>query len=395
MSDASRHQLYVTAEVTAGTTPATPAWSPVPNTGTTIGVTKGANQSATLKANRQIPFFRHGTEQVGGDISFELGYGHHDDLLAAALGGTWAPKSTITGTTISAAAADNSYNDSGDGFVDAGFEVGDPVAVTGFTGDLANNITYGILTAVAAGKLTIGGTDGDVIVDEIAGDSVTIVNLAQVVVAGTTRQSFSLMRYFSDLDGADKPYHVFNGVELNNFSVTVTPDAIVTGSFSVLGRGYDAPAETAPTGSTYNSDPTTEPFDAFTGGVDEGGTPIAIATELSLALENGLGARFAIGSKFSRQPSIGRSNISGSATFYFEDSTLIEKFYDETESTFKFDLIDPDGNKLIFEVLKLKYTGGQADVSGEADVPLSMPFQGYEDPTTGTNFKVTRVPASA
>lgn len=81
---------------------------------------------------------------------------------------------TITAATISALASDNSYNDSGDGFIAAGFAVGDRVKVTGFTGDTDNNIDVGVITALTAGKMTIGGTDGDVIVDDAAGESVTI-----------------------------------------------------------------------------------------------------------------------------------------------------------------------------------------------------------------------------
>lgn len=81
---------------------------------------------------------------------------------------------TKTATTISAQASDNSYNDSGNGFVSAGFTTGKSVKVTGFTGNAANNIVSGVVTAVTAGKLTIGGTDGDVIVDDAAGESVTI-----------------------------------------------------------------------------------------------------------------------------------------------------------------------------------------------------------------------------
>lgn len=81
---------------------------------------------------------------------------------------------TISATTISAQASDNSYNDSGNGFVSAGFTTGKSVKVTGFTGNAANNIVSGVVTAVTAGKLTIGGTDGDVIVDDAAGESVTI-----------------------------------------------------------------------------------------------------------------------------------------------------------------------------------------------------------------------------
>ena len=80
----------------------------------------------------------------------------------------------ISAATISAAAADNSYNDSANGFVAAGFAVGDRVNVAGFTGSAANNIFAAIVTALTAGKMTIGGTDGDVIVDDAAGETVVI-----------------------------------------------------------------------------------------------------------------------------------------------------------------------------------------------------------------------------
>lgn len=77
-------------------------------------------------------------------------------------------------TTISAQASDNSFNDSASQFLVGGFAVGDRVRVTGFTSNPANNILVGTVTAVTAGKMTIGGTDGDVIVDETAGLSISI-----------------------------------------------------------------------------------------------------------------------------------------------------------------------------------------------------------------------------
>lgn len=81
---------------------------------------------------------------------------------------------TMTAPTLSAAASDNSYNDSGSQFIAEGFAVGDRVKVSGFTGNTANNIFVGKITALTASKMTIGGTDGDVIVDDAAGESVTI-----------------------------------------------------------------------------------------------------------------------------------------------------------------------------------------------------------------------------
>jgi hypothetical protein len=93
-----------------------------------------------------------------------------------------SPTVTITGTNISAQASDNSFNHAGSGFIAAGFlgpvtPGGEPrmsVKVTGFTGNVANNIFTGRITALTTGKMTIGGTDGDVIVDDAAGESVTI-----------------------------------------------------------------------------------------------------------------------------------------------------------------------------------------------------------------------------
>lgn len=81
---------------------------------------------------------------------------------------------TMTRTDISALASDNSINTVAGDFVAAGFTVGSSINIAGFTGSLANNILSAVITAVTAAKLTIGGTDGDVIADDAAGESVTV-----------------------------------------------------------------------------------------------------------------------------------------------------------------------------------------------------------------------------
>lgn len=85
-----------------------------------------------------------------------------------------SPTIAISAATISAAAADNSFNDSANGFVAAGFAVNDRVNVQGFTGDVANNILVGIIGTLTTGKMTILSTEGDVIVDDAAGETVVI-----------------------------------------------------------------------------------------------------------------------------------------------------------------------------------------------------------------------------
>lgn len=80
----------------------------------------------------------------------------------------------IADDTFSVVASDDSFNDSGNGFLTAGFLAGQIITVAGFT-TAANNGKFKIATA-AAGKLTVTDLDGNpvTLVDEAAGDAVTI-----------------------------------------------------------------------------------------------------------------------------------------------------------------------------------------------------------------------------
>lgn len=91
-------------------------------------------------------------------------------VLFSSGGALVATAVTITGTTIAAATA-TTLTDSGNGFVTAGFLVGDLIDVQGFTGAgaVANN-QLRVVTAVAAGTLTVSGT----MIADAAGETVTI-----------------------------------------------------------------------------------------------------------------------------------------------------------------------------------------------------------------------------
>lgn len=210
--------------------------------------------------------------------------------------------------------------------------------------------------------------------------------------AGTTRRSFTVERYFGDILTADKPFHRFTGVEFNTLQLQINANAMITGTIGVVGK--DMTTDTViVTGATYNPATTTSPLDSFTGTLNENGTPIAVITEIQLNLDNGLDPRFVVGSKTTLRPSIGRSNVSGQITAYFENSLLLEKFINETESDIEFNLPDGAGNNLKFILPRIKYNGGQPDVQGEGPITLSMPFQALLDSTTNTNIIIERTPA--
>lgn len=206
---------------------------------------------------------------------------------------------------------------------------------------------------------------------------------------GTDRKSFSFLRQFEDIQ--DKPFFLYTGCEINTLSLAISANAMITGTMSIVGRSQSISA-TAPASSTFNAPTTTAAMDSFTGTLDEGGATIAVITEITLQLENGLAPRFVVGSKDSILPSSGRSNLTGSITAYFESAALAEKFVNETESSISFDMPDADGNLQTHVIPRIKYTGGQPDISGEGPVTLNMPFQALLDEATGTNYYIERTP---
>lgn len=316
MANGSRHSLYAVEEVTTGTTPNNPALELVRITGTTLGLNKDTLQSNEIRDDRQLSDLRMGSNQVGGDVSFELSYGTFDKFLSAALMAT------------------------------AGW-VADTPAV---------------------------GTDQ--------------------IKAGKGRQAFTFVRYFSDIAEAGKPYYVYRGCEINSISLSIAANAMITGSFTVIGQSQELLGNLSTLGvPTYPAPSTTSPLDSFSGALKENGTTIAVITELQLTLENNISPRFVVGSKNSIDPSVGRSNCTGTITAFFEDSTLVEKFINEEESDIEFELPDSAGNLLKIIIPRIKYTGGQPDVSGEGPITLSMPFQALLDTAEGTNIIMERTPA--
>ena len=85
------------------------------------------------------------------------------------------PSATVnkTATTMSFDASDNSLNDSGGGLLTAGFTDGKQVRTTGAANG-ANNIFSARVQSVTANKMIFASPEGDAIVDEPAGASVTV-----------------------------------------------------------------------------------------------------------------------------------------------------------------------------------------------------------------------------
>jgi hypothetical protein len=299
MANGSRHSIAYASEGTYATA-ATTGFKTLRGGRTTLALSKDVLESEELRSDRQIADQTHGTYNVAGDVPIELSYDSFDDLIEAALGGTWS---------------------------------------------------------------------------------------TNVLKAGTTRRSFTIQRHFADL--GDNPFHVFTGCEVDSFSLEVAPNAKVTGAFSLLGSGFVTQAATQGVVAAPNTNAT---MSSFEGALLEGGSPVAVVTSINLNLENGLETRFVVGQKETIRPQIGRSNVSGEITAFFESSALLNKFINETESSLAIQLDDVDGNQYLIELPRIKYNSGSTPVQNEGAISITLSFQALYDQAEATNIKITRTP---
>lgn len=211
-----------------------------------------------------------------------------------------------------------------------------------------------------------------------------------VLKSGSTRRSYTLERKFADL--ATPEFHRYTGVEFNSMALSVAPNAMVSASFTVVGKDI-ALATSEVASSTYSSDVGNTPFDSFTGSITEGGSSIATVTSLDMTIENGLEPLFSVGSDTTNRPSIGKSRVTGTLVTYFDSKALYEKFINETASEIVCTLTDVDGNSLQIDIPNVKYNSGQPDVAGEGAVTVSMDFVALYSSSDASQLVITRTPA--
>jgi hypothetical protein len=247
-------------------------------------------------------------------------------------------------------------------------------------GDINFELSYGsfddLLEATLCGTWALG-------VDEFGDPAPAGVDTLE---PGSTARSFTIERHFGDIDQAMK----MSGCQFNSMSLSVAPNSMVTGSFSLLGKDMATITATETATSAANAN---QPFDGFTGSITEGGSSIAVVTALELTIENGMEPSYVVGDDTSLQSPLGKSTVNGSITAYFEDPTLINKFINETSSTLEFVLQDLDGNQYTFGLPNVKYNSGNPETSGPGQITVTLDFVGLYDSTVGSQLYIKRDPA--
>lgn len=205
---------------------------------------------------------------------------------------------------------------------------------------------------------------------------------------GVEERSYTFERRFTDID----QYVRYRGCFLNKFSLSIKPNAMITGSFELIGLSGETANE--PLVESPAPSLTHLQYDSFTGELRSNGELMAVVTGIDLSLDNGIQSQFVIFQRDAPFVSWGNSNVTGTMTAFFQNAALIREFLDETPATLEFTLGRPGDNQYTFILPKIRYTGAENNMDAEGPLSISMPFSAMLDPATGTNLIIRRKPAA-
>lgn len=208
---------------------------------------------------------------------------------------------------------------------------------------------------------------------------------ANILNTGTTVKSFTLEDGALDIT----QFRAFSGCMVNTMQMSIAPNQMTTATFGIIGKNMTQSA--TPLDATLTPASNNEPFDSFSGAIEEGGSPIAFVNAIDFTLNNNLNPTFALNDVATPQMEFGMSTLEGTMTVYYQDAALIDKFLNETESSLSIVLDDRvAGLNYTLLMPRIKINGAAVPVANPASRLLTIPFVALRDSSTGTQLRITR-----
>ena len=385
MSDSAQVKLGYAKESVWGTTPAV-AFQTDRFTSESLGFEISNTRSREITGDRQTTDLIQIDAEANGAQPGELSAQTYDERLASALmSAGWSTAVAISLTDISAASSDNSYNTAGGDFTAENISVGQWIKVSGFAINAVNN-AFARVTSLATGKIIV---DGPTLVDESAGD--TIVMEGSMIRNGTTDDSYTLERHFSDKD----KFHLFNGMQIARLDLNMRISEPLAMAFQWMGRAMGVADTTASTGAwqAATSDQVMSPV-AHVGAIREGGVDVASTNyvrSLTATLDNKMVGRKALGVLGNVGVRAGDLEVTGSFEAYFEDNAILAKYIAGTASRIDWRVVDDAGKGMVFTMPFVKFSRVNVPTPSSDDDSMNMvEYEAIKDPVTGCTFQIDR-----
>jgi len=179
-------------------------------------------------------------------------------------------------------------------------------------------------------------------------------------------------------------YLRYNGCRVNSHNFDVKTEGPITGSFTLMGAKETVatlPHDVAPTDFGHN------PFDAFEAVINQGGSPVAVVTEITGKIENNLdGSTFVIGGGGERYAvNAGKVKVSGKLTALFADMTLYNLAVANTKTSIQTVLTKGTGagtagnEKLTYNFDEAIFRPQAPVIVGDKGILVDLEFEAFYD----------------
>ena len=238
---------------------------------------------------------------------------------------------------------------------------------------------------------------GDIVADLRKGDYDAFLESAffntfttNILKVGTTPRFFTIEDAATDIS----QFRLFTGMSVSSLAVSIRPNQMVTGTFSMVGKDMTISGTSADPVKTASS--VNQPFDSYSGALSIGTaggalSASSIVTGIDFTINNALAPTFVVGSSSTPQLEYGMATVEGTITAYFEDASLINRFINETATGLQVEVDDPSaGSGYTWLFPRIKINGADVPVDNPSSRIITMPFVALYDTTENTNIKLTR-----
>lgn len=371
-ANADNVKLSYIKETIAGTTPTDRTRTPLRFTSDSLNDTATFENSKEITGNRRVKGGRISGKSAGGTVNCELSCKSYEDLLLAlCMSSGWSAESNLSeGETITIDKDANVITDvDGDGLFDA-LVVGDWLIVDG-----------GATNSKIPCRVTAVDTVADTVtvfpmveLTSVTGSTSVDIYVPAKIIDGSTEHSFSIQKQYSDLGNV---FEIYRGMRVSQGSISIPATGSITNTFEFM--GIEEEDTTTSVGTGVEDDFTTESLkDTDLLGVFVDSDLFEIST-LQANINNNLRERPIAGEIYNKSVGIGKFNVTGTVEAYFENQAAVAHFKAVTSFPVAIAVKDPDGNILIIDIPKVKFTTRDKQASGEnTDVMLSLGFAAYE-----------------
>jgi hypothetical protein len=361
-----------------------------------LSITKDNYQSNEKRTDRQISDFRHGTKRAPANLNGLLSPNTYGDLLEAAFRGTWAA-AVVTGdqSDFTSAAADATLSTitfAGGNPHNEGFRVGDVVRFTDLSAAANNSTNFVILAMGGTSTRTWTVYPAPTTMTADTSFSLTTVGRSLYVPSSShVSRLFAFESYQEDLDSAE----VFSECRIGGFTLGLPATGNVTCGFNILGRNRtifsstNSPFFTSPTAQT-----TTGICAAVNGLLRVNGENLGVVTALNLTFDATPQGPAVVGTNLIPEIFLGAANVTGDFSAFFEDTSLVEAFDDETEIELLVYLTtssDAAAEAITIYLPRIKLGGATKTDDASGGKIIAYPFQALKLATAADGKEATTI----